>query len=343
MNILVTGNRGYIGTVLCEMLLQQGYTVIGYDTDYYRDCNLTKYNQSFRQITKDIRDVSLEDLKNVDAVVHLAALSNDPLGELDPILTQDINFKATLKLASYAKEMGVQRFVYASSQSIYGISNVADELEEEASLKNPVTAYAKTKWNAECELKKMNSSTFSIVCFRPATVFGVSPKLRCDVVFNNFVACAYTMGKIEIKSDGTPWRPVIHVRDVSQAFIAGLKAPVDLISGQSFNVGIEHGNFTVKELALAAKEVIPDVELIFTHEHVTDVRTYKVSFKKIFMQLGEFYKPEWNLEKGAHELFDFFSSIQFSKELFRGRKCTRLSQLNYLMSKNKINRELKWV
>ena len=230
MNILVTGDKGYIGSVLTKKLLEKGYNIKGIDIGFFEDCNLAKIENDYYNIKKDIRDISYEDLKEVDAIIHLAALSNDPLGEFEPMLTEDINYKATVRLAGMAKDLGVKRFIYASSQSMYGISSYTEELDEDNSKKNPITAYAKTKWLAEIELKKISSKDFTVVCFRPSTVFGVSPRLRCDIVFNNFVACAYTTGKIEIKSDGTPWRPIIHIEDVCDAFIAGIEAPESLVS-----------------------------------------------------------------------------------------------------------------
>lgn len=342
MNILVTGNRGYIGSVLTEVLLERGYKVTGYDIDYYSDCQIYEFNQPIRQIKKDIREVDIRDLEGFDAVIHLAALSNDPLGQLAPFLTEEINFKGTLKLAEYAKKVGVKRFIYASSQSMYGVSGTDSELDEDDSLKNPITAYAKTKWEAECALKNMNSRKFSVVCMRPSTVFGASPKLRCDIVFNNLVACAYATGKIEVKSDGTPWRPVIHIRDVSNAFVAALEAPLDLVSGQSFNVGIKNGNYTVRELAEAAQRAVPGSSLVFTGEHGKDSRTYRISFKKILSVLKDYYKPEWDLDKGGIELVNLFKKIGFTETQFRGRICNRLSQLNYLIQNKRLDKELKW-
>ena len=343
MNVLVTGNKGYIGTVLTEMLLARAYNVSGYDIDYYNGCEIYEFNQPIKQVKKDIRDVSAGDLEGIDAVIHLAALSNDPLGQIGQSLTVDINLKGTLKLANYAKNAGVKRFIYASSQSMYGISKTDDDLDEDNSVKNPLTIYAKTKWEAECELKKLNSTDFTVVCFRPSTVFGASPRLRCDIVFNNLVACAYTTGRIEIKSDGTPWRPVVHIRDVARAFIAGLEAPAHLVSGQSFNVGIRNGNFTIRELAEAAQRIIPGSTLMFTGEHGPDSRTYKISFKKIFDLLNEYYKPEWDLDRGGKELIQFFKKINFTEEEFKGRACNRLKQINYLIKEKKLNKNLQWV
>jgi len=342
MNVLVTGNRGYIGCILTRLLMKKNYMVRGYDTDYYEGFKVRPYKLKIEQIKKDIREVSKADLKNIDAVIHLAALSNDPLGELNPKLTYDINFNATLKLAKLSKEVGIKRFIYSSSQSMYGISKTTNELDEDNSEKNPLTMYAKTKWEAELELKKLCNDNFTVVCFRPSTVFGVSPKLRCDVVYNNFIASAYTTGKIEIKSDGTPWRPVVHVQDLSNAFIAGLEAPKELISNESFNVGIKNGNYQVKELAEAAHKVIKGSSIIFTGEHGSDSRTYKVSFKKIFSILKDYYKPKWDLIKGGKELVDFFDEIHFTEEMFRGKNVNRLFQLKYLINNQKIDEKLFW-
>lgn len=343
MRILVTGNQGYIGTVLTDILINKGYSVTGLDTNYYEPLTLLPPTaKKIKQVSKDIRKIDHQDLKNIDAIVHLAALSNDPVGELDPKLTSDINFKSTIKLALLAKKLAIKRFVYVSSQSIYGISGIDEELEEDSSRKNPITAYAKTKWETEITLKKLQSDRFLVVCFRPSTVFGASPKLRCDIVFNNLVACAYTTGKIEIKSDGTPWRPVVHIRDVCSAFIAGLEAPENLVASESFNVGIKNGNYTVKDLAEAAQRSVPGSTLIFTEEHGKDARTYKVSFRKILSILKDYYKPEWDLDKGGKELVNFFKSINFTERDFRGRVCNRLTQLKYLLDQNKIDNNLYW-
>lgn len=344
MRILVTGNEGYIGVVLTDILIKEGYEVVGLDTNYYKElAPLPKSFKKIKQIRKDIRKVSKDDLRGIDVVIHLAALSNDPLGEFDPQLTYDIDYQASINLALLAKETGVKRFIYASSQSMYGISQSSEELEEDSSQKNPLTAYAKTKWEAEVKLKTIGTDDFVVVVFRPSTVFGASPKLRCDIIFNNLVACAFTTGKIEIKSDGTPWRPVVHVKDVCSAFIAGIEAPKNLVVNQSFNVGIENGNFTVRELAEAAQKVVPGSSLVFTGEHGKDSRTYKVSFKKILTRLKDYYKPKWDLDRGGKGLVDFFREIHFTKEMFRGRECNRLAQLKYLVEKGKLNKDLFWV
>lgn len=342
MRVLVTGNRGYIGSVLTEILVKKGYDVVGYDTGFYNGLELRPFNYRIKkQIKKDLREIKKNDLQGIDAVVHLAALSNDPLGELKPGLTEIINFKSTIKLAKLARVVGVKRFIYSSSQSMYGIAKTDGELDEESE-KNPVTSYAKTKWQAEVELKKLATDKFIVICFRPSTVFGASPMLRCDIVFNNLVACAYTTGKIEIKSDGTPWRPVVHVRDVSNAFIAGLEAPVELVANQSFNVGIENGNYTVRDLAEAAQGAVKDSQLVFTGEHNSDNRTYRVSFNKILTVLKDYYRPKWNLDRGGKELVNFFKQVKFTEKHFRGRSCNRLKQIQHLMENKKINKNLIW-
>jgi len=339
---MVTGNLGYIGSVLVPMLNMKNYHTVGYDTGYFSDNILGDNPKDIQTINKDIREVNIQDLNGINGIIHLAGLSNDPLGELSPEFTYGINLMATVKLAKLAKEAGVKRFVYASSQSMYGISKSGKELDEDNSEKNPVTTYAITKWEAELELMKMHSDDFVVVCFRPSTVFGASPRLRCDIVYNNFVACAYTTGKIEILSDGTPWRPVVHVKDVCQAFMVGLEAPSALVGGKAFNVGIPNGNFTVRNLAEAAKNCVPGCELVFLNEH-TDPRTYRVSFNRILNELSDYYQPEWNLDKGGKELVEYFDKVNLTEDDYRGVKCNRLKQLEFLKTKNRLNDELKWL
>ena len=230
MKVLVTGDQGYIGSVLVKVLDEKGYEVSGLDVGYFEENKLEKCMQGYSRLSKDVRDVVIEDLEGFDSIIHLAGLSNDPLGEFTPSLTHEINTNASVKLAKLAKKAGVSRFIFSSSQSMYGVSELDSELDEDNSEKNPVTAYAAAKWDAEQALNSMSSDNFIVTSFRPSTVFGASPRLRCDIVFNNFVACAYTTGKIEIMSDGSPWRPVVHVKDVSNAFIAGLEAPVEIIA-----------------------------------------------------------------------------------------------------------------
>lgn len=340
--VLVTGNLGYIGSILVPCLLERAYEVVGLDAGWYADDLLERSaGDDIAQIRGDVRDVTAADLKGIDAVVHLAALCNDPLGELDPVLTEDINHRATVHLAQLAKNCGVRRFVYSSSQSMYGVSETDSELDEGAP-KHPVTAYACTKWAAEQGLHRLADGDFVTVALRPSTVFGASPRLRCDIVYNNLVGSAYTSGQIRIMSDGTPWRPVVHVRDVSAAFIAGLEAPADLVSGESFNVGIPRGNFTVRDLAEAAQRAVPGSGLAFTGEHGSDTRTYRVSFEKILTRLRPYFEPEWDLDRGGAELVSFFDRVGFTEEMFAGPRCNRLARIHALLDEGRIDRGLRW-
>jgi nucleoside-diphosphate-sugar epimerase len=336
MKILVTGDRGYIGSVLVSILQKKGYSVVGLDSGFFNNNLLESFNIKYSKITKDLRDIKIEDFIGIDHVIHLAGLSNDPLGEFSPKLTEDINYIGTIRLAKLAKKAGVSRFVYASSQSMYGISDTSTELDEDDSEKSPVTSYAIAKWKAEQELHKMTTKAFVVTSMRPSTVFGASPRFRCDIVFNNLVACAYTTGIIEIMSDGTPWRPIVHIRDVCSAFIAGIEAPASIVSGKAYNVGIPNGNYTVREIAEAAQRAVPGCDLIFTGEH-TDPRTYRVSFTKILSELKDYYKPEWNLEKGGKELVEFFDRVNFTEQKFRGRETIRLNQISYLKNQMMID------
>ena len=318
--------------MLCNQL-KEDFNIVGLDSGLFEDDTLTdNFYKPDQQIVKDIRDISLDDLNNVENVVHLAALSNDPLGELDQNLTHEINYLATKKLIDLAIKQKVKRFIYISSQSMYGISDDKIELDEDLSEKKPVTEYAKTKWATEKYLFTQKDKNMIKVALRPSTVFGVSPRLRCDIVFNNLLACAFTSGKIEIKSDGTPWRPVIHIKDVCSAIKACLIAPEKLVDGKAFNLGIKNGNYQVKDIAKAAEDKMPKCKVIYTGEHLVDPRSYKVSFERILNDLKDFYKPEWNLKKGADELVNFFNEINFNEIDFRGKKTNRILSL-----KNKIN------
>lgn len=338
--ILVTGNLGYIGSVMVPMLTQKGYEVIGYDVGYYENCYLVEAKQDLKkQIKKDLRDCSVEDFQGVDFIIHLAGLSNDPIGDFDESLTYDINHKATMLMAECAKKAGVKRFAYASSQSVYGISDVSKMADEEGE-KNPITAYAKTKWQCECDLKALCSDDFIITYLRPATAYGASPNLRCDIVFNAFMAYAFTSKTIEIKSDGTPWRPMSHIWDISAAFLAVLEAPANLVKNEAFNVGTNENNYTVKELAQAAQETVPGCDLTFTGEH-TDPRSYRVSAEKILTVLKEYYKPQWDITKGGEELMAFYKEIGFTEEIFNSDKCTRLKCLKTRIEEGTMDHSLR--
>ena len=342
MRILVTGNQGYIGSVLTDRLIEQGHDVEGLDAGYFSDCVLGNEPRSVPTRHIDIRDVQSSDVSKFDAVIHLAALSNDPLGELNPSLTEEINLEGTIRVAQLAKDAGVKRFVFASSQSMYGVSDSDDELDEDNSRKAPATNYAATKWAAETKLKELASSDFLTVSFRPSTVFGASPRQRCDIVFNNLVASGFTSGKIVVKSDGSPWRPVVHVQDVCQALESGLSAPGESLIGRAFNVGTPGGNFRVRDLALAAQAANPGSVIEFSGEHGSDSRTYRVSFRRIHDELGDFFRPKWNLESGAEELIKFWKAVNFSSLDLHGPKVNRLARLNDLKESGRLDGNLRF-
>lgn len=341
MKILVTGNLGYIGTVLSEFLINKGHEVIGYDAGFFEKTNLCECKQIHHQIYKDIRQVDKDDFEDIDTIVFLSALSNDPLGEFNPSITNNINFSASVKFIKMAFKCDVKKVVFVSSQSMYGVSPTDDELEEDSPHINPITEYAKAKYLAEQELKSLASDQFTITFLRPSTVFGASPRFRSDIVFNNFVACAYLLNKIEILSDGSPWRPILHIQDMCNAIFASINAPRELINGEAFNVGVPNGNYTVKQIAEAAQKAVPGSKLVFLSQH-SDPRTYRVSFKKILTVLKDYYKPSWDLKKGAEEMIKFFDQVNFSNEDFRGTKTIRINQIKKLISSGKLSSDLVW-
>ncbi|OGO30614.1 MAG: NAD-dependent dehydratase [Chloroflexi bacterium RBG_16_56_11] len=341
MNVLITGNNGYIGSILTRVLLDRGYQVTGFDTGYYRGCEFDSYAYpQVKQIHKDIRKMTKDDLKGVDAVIHLAALSNDPLGAFDTRLTEDINFLATVRLAEIAKGMGIRRFIYASSCSLYGIAG--EEAVTENSPLAPVTEYAISKVKSEEALTRMVDDTFSPVFLRASTVYGIAPMLRCDLVVNNLVGWAYTTGKIRIMSDGTPWRPTIHIEDLSQAYLACLECPIDMVHNQAFNVGQNKENYQIRDMANIAKKIIPGCEVEYTYEHGSDSRTYKVSFDKIFARLGQYYQPAWDVEKGMRQLYQAYKNHGLTLEEFIGNKYIRINQLKSLVTQKAISESLFW-
>jgi len=340
MRILVTGNQGYIGTTLTRLLLEKGFEVVGLDADYYQGCEFNDFSFGISQIKKDIREVSKEDLEGMDAIIHLAALSNDPLGEFHPKFTDEINFRATIKLAGLAKEMGIKRFIYASSCSIYGVAG-EEPVSEESPLA-PVTAYAVSKVNSEKALSEMADENFSPVFLRPGTAYGVSPMLRCDLVVNNLTGYAFTTGKIKIMSDGTPWRPVIHIEDFCRGFIACLEAPIELVHNEAFNLSQNSENYQVRDIAAAVKKIIPGCEIEYTGEHGPDSRTYKVNFDKINTVLKDYFQPKWTLEEGIQQLYGAFKIHNLTLEEFIGNKYIRLNQLKKLVNEKKLNENLYW-
>lgn len=343
MKILITGNLGYIGTVLTQELIKEKYSVTGYDCGFYEDCILSDSVKPHFQIINDIRNISDENLKNIDCLIHLAALSNDPLGELIPGITSEINFNATLNLAKKSKKNSIKRFIYISSQSMYGISKTDDALDEENSIKAPISEYAKTKWNAEIELKKLIDDNFTITFLRPATVFGKSPRLRSDIVYNNLLGSAYTSGRIDIKSDGSPIRPVVHVNDLCGYIKATIVAPKELVNGKSYNIGLLDGNYTVKQMADKVKDLLPFSKINYLPKANKDERTYKVSFERVNKDLSKYYMPKWNLDNGGKDLLEFYKKINFNPEMFTGSKTNRIKKINELIKNNTIDQKLFFI
>jgi nucleoside-diphosphate-sugar epimerase len=340
VKILITGNLGYVGTVLSEHLTAFNHQVSGIDSGFYKDCLLDgKYIDVPTKIM-DIRDVTVRDFHGFDAVVHLAALSNDPIGELDSALTYQINGDASIGAAELARKAGVERFIFISTQSIYGISTSDSELEESAA-KNPQTAYAKSKWESEQAILEMTSENFTTVALRPSTVFGWSPRLRSDIVFNNLLLTGLTKGKIEVHSDGTPWRPIVHVSDLSEAIRLTLIAEKSKISGSPFNIGKIGGNYTVKEIACAAKTCLGDIEIIFNTENIADPRSYKVSFKKALDVLG--FEAKRELIESGNEMLVRFKEYNLQNGDLLGRLTNRLAQVSHLKDEGMLNDSLRFI
>lgn len=340
MRILVTGHNGYIGTVLTPMLVTAGHEVMGLDSDLYERCTFGTGLPEIPQIRKDIRDVQPADLEGYQAIIHLAALSNDPLGNLNPELTYEINHAATVRLAKVAKEVGVERFLFSSSCSTYGAAGDDRMLTEEAEF-NPVTPYGHSKVLVEQDVAKLADSSFSPTYLRNATAYGVSPRQRFDIVLNNLVAWAFTTGRVYLKSDGTPWRPLIHIEDISRAFIAVLEAPREVIHNQAFNVGINKENYRIRDLAQIVEETVPECRIEYAPDAEPDKRTYRVDFSKITSTLPEF-KPQWDARLGAQELYDTYRRVGLEMEDFEGPRYKRIAQIKQLLSSGLLDQTLRW-
>jgi nucleoside-diphosphate-sugar epimerase len=339
--VLLTGNTGYIGTVMTERLRKASYKVVGLDSGLFTaNCFYAVPLEAApdRQITKDIRHVAAEDLDGIDVVIHLAGLSNDPLGELNPALTDEINRESTIRLAKLSKARGIDRFVFASSCSIYGISDNGKAVTEDAELK-PLTAYAKAKVDAENELAALADGSFHPVLMRNATVYGLSPRIRLDLVVNNLLAWAFTTGEVNIMSDGTPWRPIIHLQDFCSAFLAALEAPDEKIHCQALNVGRDEEIYQVRQIAEEVRIAVPGSKVRILNKTTSDERSYRVDFSKIKRALPDF-RPQWTLKKGIGELLDAYREYELNQVKFNSDKYFRIRALISLIESGRVDKQL---
>ncbi len=339
MRILVTGHKGYIGTVMVPMLLGAGHEVVGLDSDLFEQCTFSPGIHDIPEMRIDLRDVQARQLAGFDAVIHLAALSNDPLSDLNPEITYDINHAASVRLAKLAKEAGVPRFLYSSSCSSYG--QAGDNLVDETGELNPITAYAISKVRVERDVATLADDRFSPTFLRNATAYGVSPRLRFDLVLNNLVAWAFAKGRVHIKSDGTPWRPIVHIEDISRAFLAVLGAPREAVHNQALNVGQTEENYRIRELADIVKEVVPGSRVEYAEGGGPDPRCYRVDFAKIHRLLPEF-KPQWNARRGAEELYAAYKVAGLVLEDCEGPRFKRIDHLKQLLAAGRVDATLRW-
>jgi len=340
MRVLVTGHKGYIGSVLVPMLSVLGHEVFGVDYDLYKDSLFGTPPQSIPSTHKDVRDLEIDDVRGYDAVIHLAGLSNDPLGNLDSALTHDINYLATVRIAELARKAGVNRFLFASSCSIYGASG--SDMLDELSPVHPVTPYAKSKILAEQDISGLADPGFSPTFFRCATAHGYSPRIRFDLVINNLVAWACTTGKVFIKSDGTPWRPFVHIEDICRAFIAVLNAPRETIHNQVLNIGTTAENYQISRVAEYVQEIVPGCHVEYARDAGPDKRCYRVSCDKISRLLPEF-SPAWTVRASIMQLLERYRSIGLKAVEFEGPRYNRVAHLQELLRRGRLSSSLKWV
>jgi nucleoside-diphosphate-sugar epimerase len=340
MRVLLTGHDGYIGAVMAPRLQSAGHEVVGLDSRLFRGCDFGEFAPGLSVLERDIRDVDTRDLEGFDAVIHLAAISNDPLGNLNPRCTYDINHLASVSLARAAKAAGVRRFLYSSSCSVYGAASQDDVLDEGAAF-SPVTAYAESKVLVEADLRKLADREFSPTYLRNATVYGVSPRLRGDLVVNNLVGWALTTGRVYMKSDGSPWRPLVHVEDVCAAFVAVLGAEREVVHDQAFNVGRQGENYRIRDVARLVSEAIPGSRIEFAEGAGPDPRCYRVDFGRIARVLPDF-RPVWTVSRGVIQLRDAFRAVDLRREDLEGDRFVRIQRILRLLEAKRLDSDLRW-
>jgi nucleoside-diphosphate-sugar epimerase len=339
MRVLLTGNEGYIGTLLVPLLWARNHEVVGLDSGLFRACTLKAIRPVEKTIREDVRDVEADDLDGVDAVIHLAGLSNDPLGDLNPRLTFAINHEATVRLAELAKRAGIRRFLYASTCSVYGAAG--DQLLDEDSAFNPVTPYAESKARAEADLRRFADASFCPVYLRAATAYGVSPLLRFDLAVNNLVAWAATTGRVYLKSAGTSWRPFVHLEDIALAYITLLHAPAPAVHNRAFNIGRTAENYRIRDVAEMVRKSVPGTAIEFAPDASPDIRNYRVSCDRIARELPG-YRPHWTVAQGVAEVYRGICEWGLDRDDFEGPRYNRIAYLKQLLGDGRVAADLRW-
>jgi nucleoside-diphosphate-sugar epimerase len=340
MKVLMTGHNGFLGSVMQRLVRAAGHEVVGLDSYLFGACTFGPPDDDIPAVRVDLRDVQREHVEGFDAVIHLAALSNDPLGNLNPELTYDINYRAAVRFARLAKEAGVERYLFASSCSLYGVAGTDDALREDAAF-NPVTPYGRSKILVEQDVRDLAGDNFSPTYLRNATAYGVSPRLRADLAVNSLVGFAMTTGEILMQSDGTPWRPLVHAEDIARAFLAVLEAPRELVHNEAFNVGRTEENYQIRDVAQIISEVVPDSRITYAPGGGPDTRCYRVDCSKIAERLPAF-QPQWTVRRGAEELYEAYKRNGLTAEEFNGTRYLRMRRISELLSTSRLGGDLRW-